>query len=193
MNFLAHLYLSCDTDPLMVGNFLADFINNRQVSALPAEVQEGVVLHRQIDSYTDTHPVVLQGTRRLYDRHSKYAPVIIDVFYDYLLAKNWERFHPRPLGTFTQAAYRVLEAHHAIMPPVIQRRLSLMIADDWLLRYGTREGMEFTFERMKHRVSRPEWLERPFDSLLEQLDDFEEEFLRFFPEVIDFVQTHCRC
>ncbi|MCB0644424.1 MAG: acyl carrier protein phosphodiesterase, partial [Phaeodactylibacter sp.] len=107
--------------------------------------------------------------------------------------RNWERFYPRPLGAFTQEAYAILQAHQSIMPPAIQRRLGLMIQDDWLLRYGTVDGMEFTFERMKLRVSRPEWLERPFDSLLEQIDAFEEEFLQFFPEVIEYVQTHCKC
>ena len=193
MNFLAHLYLSCETPTLMVGNFLADFIKNKQLAELPAEIQKGVILHRQIDTYTDTHPKVLQGTRRLYDKHGKYASVLVDVFYDYLLVKNWARYHSEPITTFTQNAYQVLDDHIEIMPPNLQKRVPRMIADNWLLNYGTEEGMKFTFNMMKRRVSKPEWLDNPFESLKAQLNDFDKEFREFFPEVIEFVQDKCRC
>jgi len=92
MNFLAHLYLSCDNEDLMIGNFIADFIRNKEVKDYSPEIQKGIFLHRQIDTYTDLHPMVKKGTHRLQKYHRKYSPVIVDVFYDYLLANNWERY-----------------------------------------------------------------------------------------------------
>lgn len=171
----------------MVGNFIADFIRNKYLEQLDPGIQQGVLLHRAIDQYTDTHPLIQQGTKRLHARHSKYASVLIDVYYDYLLAKNWLLFHQKPLSEFTEGVYEVLMRHRPIMPPSLQRRLPHMVADDWLRGYGTQAGLEFTFERMKLRVSKPHYFENAFDSLEQNLEAFEEEFLRFFPEMIKFV------
>ena len=90
MNHLAHFVLSGDDDDLAIGNFLADFITNRQLPDFTEGVQRGIHLHRAIDAFTDAHPVVKQSTKRLHPFHHKYSPVIVDVYYDFLLAKNWE-------------------------------------------------------------------------------------------------------
>jgi acyl carrier protein phosphodiesterase len=193
MNFLAHLYLSCGQEELMVGNFLGDFITNHQLAKFPAPIQEGVILHRKIDSYTDDHPIVREGVGRLRPHYRKYAPVVIDVYYDYLLANNWDRFHERSLPEFTQSIYRILEKYIDIMPAFLQTRLPLMIQDDWLVRYGEREGLTFTFERMQKRVSFPEHLQSPLAGLDAHYKTFHEEFRGFFPEVIRYVEQECIC
>ena len=89
MNFLAHIYLSGDNDLIKIGNFMADGIRGKHYEYLPAEVQKGIVLHRAIDTYTDSHPIFRQSTKRLHHRYHHYAGVIVDVFYDHFLAKNW--------------------------------------------------------------------------------------------------------
>ncbi len=188
MNFLAHLFLSCNDEKLMVGNFIADMINNKQLALFPAAIQQGVLLHRKIDHYTDNHPTVLQGVRRLYDRHRKYAPVIIDVYYDYSLATHWEQYSDEQLTDFTRRTYKVLEEHRLLMPARMQQSLPGMIADDWLARYAELYGMQRAFGNMRKRVSQPEWLDGVIDSLLEQLPELEEEFNAFFPDVIGYVK-----
>ena len=188
MNFLAHFFLSCGDENLMLGNFLADYVSNATVRDYPAAIQEGVQLHRKIDSYTDTHPEVLRGVRRLYSRHGKYAPVLVDVFYDYFLAINWGAYSGQPFDAFTQKAYRVLEQNMDLMPEGLQQRLPLMIADDWLKAYGSHNGIDYTFYRMKRRVSRPEYLEGALDSLIRDFEALNGEFNRFFPDVIGFVR-----
>jgi acyl carrier protein phosphodiesterase len=193
MNFLAHLYLSCEREELMVGNFLGDFITNRQLAKFPEAIQEGVILHRKIDTYTDDHPIVRKGVGRLRAHYRKYAPVVIDVYYDYLLANNWDRFHKRSLAEFTQSTYRILEQHLDIMPAFLQKRLPLMIQDDWLVRYGQRDGLAYTFKRMQNRVSFPEHLDSPLAGLDADYSTFHEEFRGFFPEVIQYVQQECFC
>jgi acyl carrier protein phosphodiesterase len=92
MNHLAHFVLSGGDADLAIGNFVADFITNRQLPTFSAGVQRGIWLHREIDAFTDAHPIVKQSTKRLHPFHHKYSPVIVDVYYDYLLAKNWDRF-----------------------------------------------------------------------------------------------------
>ncbi|MBI5917446.1 MAG: DUF479 domain-containing protein [Bacteroidetes bacterium] len=187
MNFLAHFYLSGDAEPLIVGNFLGDFLSNREVVALPADIQEGVRLHRQIDTFTDQHPMVHQSTARLREVHGKYAPVILDVLHDFVLANNWGRYSNVELSAFASGVYEVLRRHLPLMPGYLQERLPRMIADDWLVRYGTEEGLRFTFNRMKMRSSRPHFFENAVESLTKDYIDYEEAFHVFFPDVITTV------
>ena len=113
MNYLAHIYLSCNNEDLLMGNFIADSISINEVASLPKEVQAGVTLHREIDFYTDTHAIVRKGTKRLRPHHRKYSPVVIDVLYDHLLANNWERYSGSSLPDFAQGVYKVFSRRMA--------------------------------------------------------------------------------
>ncbi|NJK84432.1 MAG: DUF479 domain-containing protein [Saprospiraceae bacterium] len=159
MNFLAHLFLTQSNEDDMLGNYLADFVKNRHFEALPAPVVKGILLHRKIDSYTDQHPMVLQGARRLYEKHHKYAPVLMDVYYDYLLAQNWLAYSDVPLATFVHEVYAVLQKHSHWFPAPFEERTKYMIQHDWLMSYTTLEGLANTFERMNHApVNQSGWM-----------------------------------
>ena len=188
MNFLAHLFLSGNEEHLIVGNFLGDFLKNRQVARLPRPFQEGVRLHRKIDTFTDGHPAVRRSARRLRPVHGKYAPVILDILQDFLLAKNWERYSDVSLAEFTTGVYAILKTHLHLMPEILQERLPLMIADDWLVRYGTEEGLRFTFSRVKLRSSAPRFFENAVESLNANFEPLEADFNAFFPEAIRAVK-----
>lgn len=193
MNFLAHMLLSCESDTLVTGNFLGDLLRNREIAALPEAIQVGVQLHRKIDVFTDNHPKVKQSSHLLYERHHKYAPVLVDVYYDFFLSRYWVRFHPEPLPEFSQKIYRQLLGHLDIMPERTQRQLKAMVQDDWLMNYSTYEGMEVTFRRMSRRVSRPDQLRGAVDSLQMFEPQLEADFLDFFPEIMAYVQEECAC
>lgn len=188
MNFLAHIYLSYEDEELMVGNFLADFIKNRDLKHYSKRIQDGIYLHRKIDSFTDNHLIVRQGTKRLQSKHHKYSPVIVDIFYDYLLVNNWEKYADHPISEFASNVYDILDNRMEIMPTMLKKRLPMMIADNWLVRYGLEEGLKFTFERMKRRVSYPQYFENVVDSLLTDYEAFKGEFNLFFPDVIEYVK-----
>lgn len=193
MNFLAHMLLSCESDTLMTGNFLGDLLRNREIAQLPEPIRIGVQLHRKIDVYTDSHPRVKQSSRLLYDRHGKYAPVLVDVYYDFFLSRHWQRYHPEPLVDFSRQVYDQLLLHQDIMPPRTQRQLQGMIQDNWLMNYSTYRGMEFTFNQMSRRVSRPQQLEGAVDSLKIFEPKLEADFLAFFPDIMAYVQGECAC
>ena len=102
MNFLAHIYLSGDNELVKIGNFMADNITGNKYEHFPEDVQKGIMLHRAIDSYTDAHPVFRQGTKRLHPVYHHYAGVIMDMFYDHFLAKNWQDYHHLPLKQYAR-------------------------------------------------------------------------------------------
>ncbi len=193
MNFLAHLYLSCDNEDLLIGNMIADFIRNKEVANYPESVQKGIHLHRQIDSYTDNHPIVRQGTHRLQAVHRKYSPVVIDILYDYLLVKNWGRYSGQSLSSFTKYVYEILERRMDDMPLKLQKRLPGMIKGDWLTSYGTISGLSFVFDNMEKRAKFSAHFSEAPKSLLMNYEAYNEEFNQFFPEVIAFVNEHCAC
>ncbi|MCB0606936.1 MAG: DUF479 domain-containing protein [Lewinella sp.] len=193
MNFLAHFFLSCDQPDLAVGNFLTDLLRNKEVRQLPDEVQKGVKLHRQIDTYTDNHPIVRQAIHRLYPHHHKYAPVIVDIWYDYVLANNWSTYSDQHLQGFADDMYKnVLDAFE-IIPDRVRRQVTGMIEDNWLTKYAHIEGIRDTFDRMGRYVTKPEWLAGAADHLLEELPALEEEFRVFFPELSSYVADQCPC
>ncbi len=187
MNFLAHLFLSNKDPNILIGNFIADFIRNHEVGNYSSEIQKGILLHRKIDSFTDNHPLVRQGTARLQPVQHKYAPVVIDILYDYLLAKNWDTYTDEPLRKFSNWAYQVLESNLRLMPERLQKRVPKMVDADWLMAYGTEKGMRFTFEKMSDRTSFPSYFDSAFDQLLEDFDKYNNEFNSFFPEVMEMV------
>ena len=184
MNFLAHFVLTGPEEHLITGNFLGDFLSNREVVQLPELLQEGVRLHRRIDTFTDQHPAVLQSVRLLRPIHRKYAPVLLDVFHDYILANHWERYSAISLPDYTAGIYKVLLKYIHLMPDYLQERLPRMIADDWLVSYGTLDGLHFTFSRLKLRSSQPAFFDQAVESLQQHYDQLVADFHVFFPEAL---------
>ena len=120
MNYLAHIYLSRDQELISIGNFMADHVKGRKYSLYPVELQIGILLHRQIDSYTDTHEIPRRSKRRLDEQYGLYKGVIIDIFYDHLLAKNWSSYAETPLDDYAQDFYRRLTEHHEVLPEKVK-------------------------------------------------------------------------
>lgn len=184
MNFLAHMFLTYGDEKLTVGNYVADFIRNRDLVLFPKKVVKGIMLHRHIDHYTDTHEEVLQSTRKLRKRHKKYAPVVIDVFYDYILSKNWETYTNVPIREFADEIYKTLNKYSHLYPVHLQDITARMIADDFLLQYGKKSGMRKTFERIGKRAKFKSNFATAFDDLEKDYDKIQDGFNAFFPDLI---------
>jgi len=187
MNHLAHLYLSFEDEEIMIGNFIADYIRNKEVATYSERIQKGIFLHRKIDTFMDSHPVVKQGVIRLHENHSKYAPVVIDIFYDYFLTKNWKTYHKKSLRQFTSEAYQILQKNKSILPAILQERLPRMVEHDWLRNYGNYNGLSYVFKKMDQRTKFPSHFHKAIIDLKEDKALLQEEFSLYFPEVIAFV------
>lgn len=193
MNHLAHFFLSCENDDLLIGNFIADFIRNKEVTTFSEAVQEGIFLHRKIDTFTDNHKIVRQGTQRLRQYHGKYAPVILDVLYDNILIKNWHLYSGQNLKDFTQSVYIILQERFDELPLKLQKRIPNMIASDWLYQYGTDLGLRFVFQKMDERTKFPSNFVAAVEHFNEDYKLYEKEFNLFFPDLMEFVEKECAC
>lgn len=184
MNFLAHIYLSGENEKLIIGNFIGDFVKGNQLLNYEKELMNGILLHREIDRYTDDHPVVLESKKRLWDKYHHYSPVIVDVYYDHFLANNWSNFHDEPLASFTENFYQLLEDNKALLPERVVRMLHYMKKDNWLYHYQSLEGIRQTLTGMSRRTKFESSLEKAHVDLEKYYELFKEDFETFFPKLV---------
>src|SRR3970040_3186236 len=183
MNFLAHIYLSGDNDLIKIGNFMADGIRGKHFENFPADVQKGIVLHRAIDSYTDAHPVFRQSTKKLHTRYHHYAGVIVDVFYDHFLAKNWTTYSSENLEEYIQRFYQSWDANKAILTERTIGMMPYMIKSNWLLSYQTVDGIDRILTQMDHRTKNESKMRFSSEELQAFYREFEQEFTEFFEDL----------
>ncbi len=186
MNFLAHIYLSGDNTAITIGNFIADGIKGKRYAKYPNAIQIGILLHREIDTFTDAHPTVRMSTKRLHKNYGHYSGVIVDILYDHFLAKNWSHYSDTPLDLYVENFYDELKANFTILPVRIQKMMPYMIADNWLLSYANIEGIQKVLNGMNHRTNNISGMHKATDELQEFYAEFEEEFTAFFEELRTF-------
>ncbi|MBO3098926.1 acyl carrier protein phosphodiesterase [Gelidibacter pelagius] len=186
MNFLAHIYLSGDNELITIGNFMADSIKGKRYKKYPLDIQIGILLHREIDTFTDAHPTVRMSTKRLHENYSHYSGVIVDILYDHFLAKNWSHYSTIPLDIYVDNFYEILKTHAEFLPGRAQKMVPYMIADNWLLSYAKIEGIQKVLNGMNIRTKNISGMDRATDELKEFYQEFEEEFTSFFEELRSF-------
>jgi len=186
VNFLAHIYLSFDDPQITLGNFFADHIRANKYKHLPHKVQKGILLHREIDTFTDAHPIARQSSKRLHKNYSHYSRIIVDIYYDHFLAKNWERYSHKPLDNYVESFYDLLEDNYEILPVGTKRMMPYMITDNWLYSYAKLTGIARVLNGMNRRTKNKSKMNLAIIDLEEHYNDFENEFTAFFEELITF-------
>jgi len=186
MNFLAHFYLTRHDAELTVGNFIADFVRGSLQNQFDKKINEGISIHRRIDSFTDSHPVVQASRQRLRSTYHKYAMVLTDVYYDHLLAVNWSAFCEIPLEKFSSGIYTTLKKYEEIFPERAQTTFHYMQLHDWLTSYRTLEGIEKALYGLSRRATFESGMENAATDLKKDFNFYQKEFLEFFPELIKY-------
>jgi acyl carrier protein phosphodiesterase len=188
MNYLAHLYLSGEDENLIFGNFIADHVKGKDFHLFSDNIKKGIILHRQIDQFTDTHPVVNAGKRRLYEYVGKYAPVALDIIYDHYLAKFWDKYHPLSLLDFTMNSYAVLDTMKESMPRKALHMYNYMKKDNWLTGYAAIEGIAMALQGLSRRTKFESNLENAIKALKKYYGEYNFEFEIFFTELKKFAE-----
>ena len=191
MNFIAHIHLSGKNEKLLVGNYIADLIRQKDVESLSVEIQKGIRLHRFIDSYTDQHPINRDTLDLLYERHRKYAPVLLDIYYDFFLIRHWSLFSSDAFIDTCDYTYKVLAADVEQIPLSAKPNIENLLNNKWLQNaYGSIAGLEKTFHFLKKRMSRPEWLQGASETLINLDAELDSAFLNFYPQLVAAVDDY---
>ena len=186
MNHLAHVLLA-GTDPeRRLGGVLGDFVRGTPDPSLPAGVREGVALHRAIDGYTDRHPDVLAARALFEPPYRRYAGIALDMWFDHLLARDFERWSTRPLVAFSADLRELLRRYDALLPATAQRFARYMQANDLPTGYADPAVLERALAGIGQRLRRDNPLDRMLP-VLQALDaPLQERFEAFFPQLQEF-------
>ncbi|NHZ93007.1 DUF479 domain-containing protein [Massilia sp. CCM 8733] len=190
MNYLAHIYLARYSDEAMLGALLGDFVKPSADGQFSAVTQAEILIHRKVDTFTDSHPVVL-AAKSLFDGPGRrYSGILLDVFYDHVLAQQWARYSEVPLADFIAGFYGTLRRQAAVLPPKLAELAPHMIEQDWLGSYQSYAGVDRAVRRISTRLS------KNGDLMRAALDDLERHaaaiaggFDVFFPELFTFVES----
>ena len=177
MNFLAHLFLSGEDEEIIVGNFIADHVKGNSINKFSAGIKNGIYFHREIDAFTDNHPIFIQSKNRLAENYRKYAGVIVDMFYDHFLSANWNVYSDENIEVFTKRMYKILFKKYLTLPPKTRRILPFMAKDNWLVGYGRLEGLNSALKGMARRTSFESGMENAVEDLKMNYIIYKNEFL----------------
>jgi acyl carrier protein phosphodiesterase len=185
MNYLAHLHLGGAQPGALLGSLYGDFVKGPLGGRWPADIEAGIRLHRQIDAFTDSHPLVLQAKQRFPRERRRYAGILIDLFFDHCLAAHWHDYADEPLHDFTARVYQVLREE-----PELPAKLALIVprmaAQDWLGSYREFAVMEQVVAGMSRRLSRPEGLAGGVAELERLYVPLQQDFREFYPQLQTF-------
>lgn len=185
MNYLAHAYLAGEADSDRLGGLMGDFVKGPLPCGLPADLAAGVALHRRIDSYADAHPAFQRSRTRVSAARRRYAGVMVDMFYDHLLAAHWEAYSTQALTLYSRGVYDLLDANAALLPERLGQVRIWMRKDDWLCGYRTLEGTGNALDRIaRYRLSRPGTLPGAIEELARDYSGFKADFLEFMRDAI---------
>lgn len=187
MNYLAHVFLSGDNKELLLGNFIADAVKGKQIDLYAPGIVQGIRLHRMIDTFTDTHPIVHETKARLRPGYKKYSPVIADLYYDHFLAKNFHVYSDTKLPDFTREVYALVQQYYENLPDKVQYFLPYMMRQDWLNAYATIHGIGQALGGLSRRTTFHSGMETAAMELELNYDAYLKDFTAFFPELIAYV------
>ncbi len=185
MNYLAHIYLSNNQPELQIGNFIADSVKGNNYTNYSEIVQKGILLHRKIDSFTDSHQII-KDCKRKFSAYGHYAGVITDIIFDHFLAKNWSNYHRTPLDKFTNDFYNLLEQNLDTLPFRIQQFFPVMKKYNWLLKYKSIAGISDILYQMNNRTRNISKMNYSVIELREHYEYLETQFTLFFSELENF-------
>ena len=194
MNYLFHLYLS-DPDPgAMVGNMMGDFVKGRlEEYDYPARIMFGLKQHRQVDSYADRSSAFQSSRQRIAPEFGYFRSIMVDVFYDHLLASNWDRHHNLSLEQFAAQAYRHLEKNFELLPAELQQITPRMIRRNWLVSYRDLDIIETVLTRIDQRIKRPTPLANGLNQLKQHYTELASDCDKFINQARNFLQEGNSC
>ena len=190
LNYLAHLFLAGNEPFDVVGNLMGDFVRGPVDERFDDRFHHGIRLHRKIDAFTDSHPAFARSRRLLTPRFRRFSGVIMDVYYDHLLARDWSIFSEEPLEQFAHRTYGILSDHYDLMPAPMQRKVSRMITSNWLVAYRDPATTRPALTAIGKRFRRPVELAPAATELERSSQAIAEDFHEFLPDIQSFVAGH---
>ena len=191
MNYLAHIHLAHLTQTSMLGNFLGDFVKGNDLSDFSSEIQQGIKLHRSIDTFTDSHEQVLYLKQQFPDTIRRMSGVVIDIYFDHLLCRHWHQFTDLSMDIVLPQFYAELSSHQLNVEGRFKAVEKGLLQHRWLADYVKRDSCMRAFnqieKRLHHRIS---FADEANNHLSTHHDELERIFFSFYPELIKHAKAY---
>ena len=188
MNYLAHAYLSFHQPEILVGNMISDYVKGKKKFDYSPGIQQGMNLHRAIDTFTDDHAVTKEAKEIFRPHYRLYAGAFIDVVYDHYLATDPSIFNDASLQEFATTTYQHLEPYSAVFPERFAGMFPYMKTQNWLYNYQERWGIEKSLHGVVRRATYLTESATAFRLFEENYDRLQNYYQQFFPELLTFVK-----
>lgn len=188
MNYLAHQFLSFQIPDIQIGNLYGEIVRGKDYLDYPAGLQNGILLHRAIDSFTDSNSIVKESTRKFHENYGKFAPIIVDVAYDYFLIKNWKNYTDTDFEVFVNDCYLLFKTNFDKFPSQLQYIVRHLLQHDWFRNYRTLAGIGQTLKGISQRSKFKNNIHLAVSEIETDEEKLDEEFQLFFPQLI----SHCQ-
>ncbi len=188
MNYLAHLHLGGQEPQQLLGSLYGDFVKGTLAGHFPLQTEEAIRLHRQIDVFTDSHPLVKRALGRFRVARRRYAGIALDMFFDHCLARDWEHFADEPLEAFAKKVYVILKNEPAL-PERLAQIVPSIIREDWLGAYKDFPMIGHGLKVISQRLSQPEGMFGVYEELSALYEPLSEDFQEFYPVLWQYVQA----
>ncbi|GAA0711973.1 ACP phosphodiesterase [Dokdonella soli] len=185
MNHLAHAWLAAPDADVMFGSLIADFLRGAIDPALPRGVRIGIALHRAVDAYTDAHPEVAAARALFEPPYRRYAGILLDVWFDHLLARDWSRHGSGSLQAFSRSVQDLLDLRSAELPPRMHGFARYLRAHDLPGRYREIPMIEDVLRGLSQRLSRANPLAGALPVIEARAAPLDRHFDAFFPDLIE--------
>lgn len=185
MNYLAHAFLSNNNEDLLVGNFIADHLRGNDFKNYPQEIVEGILLHRRIDSFTDAHEEFKKSKRFFYKDFEKYSGILIDIYFDHLLAKNFEIHSGVTLSDFSKNVYQVYANHQELLPKNSSGFLEYVIKNNIYTAYSDIKGIQRVLYHLSHHIKHQVQLDASIPIFIEKEKELQVNFDIFFKDIMN--------
>lgn len=189
MNFLAHLLLSGNDSSIKFGNFVADSMKGNSYLTLPLQVQKGILLHRNIDTFTDQHQLIRDCKKLISNEINHYRGVVIDVFFDHFLTVNWEKYSETSLNDFLHQFESIYYENQNLLDENIRLFFNKFLEKKFLYDYATIEGVERTLLGLQFRIKNRVPLANAISDFKKNYNSLQKAFQDFFPEIQQFCQS----
>ena len=189
MNFLAHIYLSGIEPDIKIGNFIGDYVKGKALHIYPDKIQQGILLHRFIDSFTDKHANTLEAKSLFAPKYRKYAGIVIDIIYDHFLATNWNKYSRIDFRKYIDDFHKLLKNNESMLPSEVQKIVPKLIKNDRIFSYKEIEGIRAVLQTMPIYTSLPDYSDYAIKTLEENYNLLMQKFFIFFKDIIYYIKT----
>jgi acyl carrier protein phosphodiesterase len=189
LNFLAHIYLSGDSPEVRMGNIIGDYIKGNHYSTYPELIRQGILMHRDIDHFTDSNQIVKQTNHLFKERYHKYSGIVTDILYDHFLANLWTNYSADNFNLFIKGIYHLLQDNWKIIPQEMQPFASRCMENNWIKSYAEVAGIGRVLWMMSQRTSLPDESKYAIEVLNNKYAVIEDMFKEYFPQLISFIEN----